>query len=155
MVASMKETTRRPWIVSAAVLCGLGLAIFIVGAVLGYCQGAFGEGGGAEQGFDCAVKTGLLLVAMSAFLGVFGGIVLSKLRLPAFIGWALVMGLAFAIMNGGGILLGMNDKVFWPEIIKGFLFGAIVGAIAGAIIQRIQVRRIQSNSETSTDQQPT
>lgn len=150
----MKETTKRPWIVSVAVICGLGLAIFIVGAILGYCQGAFGEGSSAEKGFDWAVKTGLLLVAMSAFLGVFGGLVLSKLRLPAFLGWAFVMGLAFAIMNGGGIVLGMNDKAFWPETIKGILFGAFVGAIAGPLIQRIQMRQIQTtqlNSKISND----
>lgn len=154
MVARMKETSRRPWIVSATVLCGLGLAIFVVGAILGYCQGAFGEGGNADQGFDWAVKNGLLLVAMSAFLGIFGGVVLARLRLPAFISWAFVMGLAFAIMNGGGILLGMSDKVFWLETIKGFLFGAFVGAIAGPLIQRIQQRRIQTtqvNSEILND----
>ena len=154
MVGSMTETSRRPWIVSATVLCGLGLAIFVVGAILGYCKGALGEGGNADQGFDWAVKTGLLLVTMSALLGIFGGVVLTKLRLPAFIGWAFVMGLAFAIMNGGGILLGMSDKVFWLETIKGFFFGAIVGTIAGPLIQRIQVRRIQTtqlNSEIVDD----
>lgn len=158
MVASMTETARRPWIVSAAVLCSLGLAIFVVGGILGYCQGAFGEKGGAEQGFDWAVKTGLLLLAMSAFLGIFGGVVLSKLRLPAFIGWAFVMGLAYAIMNGGGIFLGMSDKAFWPETIKGFFFGAIVGAIAGPLIHRSQMRRIQTarlNSQASSDSQKT
>ena len=126
---------------SAAVICGLGLAIFIVGAILGFCQGAFGEGGDTEQGFDWAVKTGLLMVAMSALLGVFGGTVLSKLRLPAFISWAFLMGLAFAIMNGGEILLGMSDRAFWPETIKGFLLGAIIGGIAGPLIQRIQMRK--------------
>ena len=158
MVARMNETTRRPWIVSAAVLGGLGLAIFVVGAILGYFQGAFGEGGNADQGFDWAVKTGLLLVAMSAFLGIFSGVVLTKLKLPAFIGWALVMGLAFAIMNGGGILLGISDKVFWLETIKGVFFGAIIGAIAGPLIHRIQMRRSQTtqlNSEKLDDQKKT
>ena len=86
---------------------------------------------------------------MSALLGIFGGVVLTKLRLPAFIGWAFVMGLAFAIMNGGGILLGMSDKVFWLETIKGFLFGAIVGAISGPLIHRIQVRRTQTTQPNS------
>ena len=150
----MKETTKRPWIVSAAVFCGLGLSIFIVGAVMGYCDGAFGEGGDAAQGVDWAVKNGLMLVGMSAFIGVFGAIVLSKLRLPAFISWAFVMGLSFAIMTGGGILLGMNDKIFWSETIKQFLLGSIAGAIAGPLIQRNQMRRIQTtqlNSETSND----
>jgi hypothetical protein len=64
------------------------------------------------------------------------------------------MGLSFAIMTGGGILLGMNDKIFWSETIKQFLLGSIVGAIAGPLIQRNQMRRIQTtqlNSETSND----
>lgn len=151
----MKEkTTQRTGIKGAAILCGLGFSIFIVGAVMGYCEGAFGEKGNAEQGFDWAVKTGLLLVAMSTFLGVFGGIVLSKLRLPAFIAWAFVMGLAFAIMNGGGVLLGMSEKAFWPETIKEFLLGALVGAIAGPFIHRNQMRRSQAkqlNNEKSND----
>ncbi len=154
----MTEARNRSPIVGAAVLGGLGAAIFLVGAVLGYCQGAFGEGGTAEKGFDWAVKTGLLLVAMSIVLGVFGGLILSKLRLPAFVGWAFVMGLAFAIMNGGGILLAMSDKAFWPETVKGLLFGAIVGAIAGPLIHRNQMRRLQKgqlDGETSTDQQTT
>lgn len=119
-----------------------------------YCDGAFGEGGDAAQGFDWAVKNGLMLVGMSAFIGAFGAIVLTKLRLPAFISWAFVMGLSFAIMTGGGILLGMNDKIFWSETIKQFLLGSIVGAIAGPLIQRNQMRRIQTtqlNSETSND----
>lgn len=80
---------------------------------------------------------------MSAFLGIFSGVVLTKLKLPAFIGWAFVMGFAFVIMNGGGILLGMSEKAFWLETIKGFFFGAIIGAIAGPLIHRIQMRRIQ------------
>ena len=134
----MSEATNRSWIVGAAVLSGLEVAIFLVGAVIGYCRGAFGDQGTAEQGVDWAVKTGLLLVAMSAILGVLGGTVLSKLKLPAFIGWAFVMGLAFAIMNGGGGLLGMNDKDLLPQIGSGFLGGAFIGAISGPIIQRIQ-----------------
>jgi hypothetical protein len=95
---------------------------------------------------------------MSTILGVLGGLILSKLQLPAFIGWAFAMGLAFAIMNGGGVLLGMNDKELWSETIKGFLGGALIGAITGPIIQRNQSRRIQkaqSDSETSTDQNTT
>ena len=154
----MSETTNRSWIVGTVILCGLGAAIFLVGAVIGYCRGAFGDEGTAEQGFDWAIKTGLLLVAMSAILGVFGGLILSKLQLPAFIGWAFVMGLAFAIMNGGGVLLGMNDNSLWPQTIKGFLGGALVGAIAGPIIQRNQSRRFQKtrpNSETSANQNTT
>ena len=154
----MTKSAKYSWIVSAAILSGLGIAIFIVGAALGYCQGVFGDEGTAEKGFDWAVKTGFLFVAMSAILGVFGGLVLSKLRLPAFIGWAVVMGLAFATMNGGGILLGMSNKAFWPETIKGFFFGAIVGAIAGPLIQRSQMRlsqKTQLASEQSVDQQPT
>ena len=157
-IATMPEARNRSPIVGVAVLGGLGVVIFLLGAVLGYCQGAFGDGGTAERGFDWAVKTGLLLVAMSVVLGVFGGLVLSKVRLPAFVGWAFVMGLAFAIMNGGGILLAMNDKAFWPETIKGLLFGAIVGAIAGPIIHRNQMRRLQKeqlDGKTSTDQQTT
>ena len=95
---------------------------------------------------------------MSAFLGIFSGVVLTKLKLPAFIGWAFVMGLAFVIMNGGGILLGISDKVFWLETIKGVFFGAIIGAIAGPLIHRIQMRRSQTtqlNSEKLDDQKKT
>ena len=57
-------------------------------------------------------------------------------------------------MNGGEILLGMSDRAFWPETIKGFLFGAFVGAIAGPLIQRSQMRRIQKtqlDSKASID----
>lgn len=119
----MNETITSSSIVSAAHLCGLGFAMFLIGAVMGYCRGAFGDGGTTEQGFDWAVKTGLLLVAMSAALGVLGGFILSKIQLPSYIHWSFLMGLAFAIMNGGGVLLGMNEKEFWPETISGSLLG--------------------------------
>jgi len=157
----MSEITNRSWLKGAAVFSGLGVAIFLVGAVIGYCRGAFGDGGIAAQGFGWAIKTGLLSVAMSAMsaiLGVLGGLLSSRLQLHAFIGWAFWMGLAFAIMNGGGTLLGMNDNEFWPETIKRTLQGALIGAIAVQIIQRNQLRRIkktQLNSETSTDQRKT
>ncbi|MGV3483109.1 MAG: hypothetical protein ACO1RT_01685 [Planctomycetaceae bacterium] len=150
----MSETPGRSLVVSAIVFCGLGAAIFLLGAVIGYCRGAFGDEGTAARGFDWAVKTGLLVVAMSATLGVLGGFVFSKLQPPAFVGWAFVIGLAFAIMNGGGVLLGMNEKELWPEIIKGFLGGALVGAISGSISQRNHLRRVQKtqfDTETSTD----
>ncbi len=142
----MSEPTNRSWFNSAAVFSGLGVTIFLVGAVIGYCRGAFGDGGTAAQGFGWAINTGVLLVGMSAIIGVPGGLLFSRLQLPAFIGWAFVMGLAFATMNGGGVLLGMNDNEFWPETIKGILLGALIGAIAGPIIQRIQLRRIKKNA---------
>jgi Ni/Fe-hydrogenase subunit HybB-like protein len=151
---SMKETAKRPWFVSAAVFSGLGLSIFLVGAVMGYCDGAFRNGGDTAKGLDWALKNGLLLFGMSTFIGVFSVLVFSRLRLPAFIGWAFVMGLSFAIMTGGGILLGMNDKAFWPETIKQFILGTIVGAIAGPLIQRNQMRRNQTTqlkSEASNE----
>jgi len=154
----MNETITSSSIVSAARLCGLGFAMFLIGAVMGYCRGALGDGGTTEQGFDWAVKTGLLLVAMSAALGVLGGFILSKIQLPSYIHWSFLMGLAFAIMNGGGVLLGMNEKEFWPETISGSLLGALVGAIAGPIILRNQSRRIQKtrlNSETLADRKTT
>ena len=158
VIATMRETITPSSIVSAARLCGLGVTIFTVGAVLGYFRGAFGDGGTTEQGFDWAVKTGLLSVAMVAALGLLGGFILSKIQLPSYIHWALLMGLAFAIQNGGGVLLGMNEKEFWRETISGFLMGALVGAIAGPIILRNLSRRIQKtlpNSETVSDRKTT
>ena len=139
----MSDSTHRSWLVSATVFGGLGVAIFLVGAVLGYCRGAFGDDGTPERGFDWAVKTGLLLVAMSGVLGVVGGLILSKLKLPPLIAYAIVMGLAFAIMGGGGVLLGMSDKSLAAETIMGFIQGAIVGAISGPIIHRRQLRQVQ------------
>lgn len=143
----MSETTRRSAIVGATLFLFFGAVVFLVGALLGYCQGALGSEGSAERGFDWAVKTGLLLVVMSTVAGGIGALAFSWLRLPAFIGWALVMGLTFAIMNGGGVLLGVNEKEFWPETLGGLLQGVVVGAIAGPLIQRVQARRIQKTQQ--------
>jgi membrane associated rhomboid family serine protease len=159
-IASMSETRKRPWIVRAAVLCGLAAAIFLVGATIGYCRGAFGDGGSAERGFDWAIKTGILLLATSAIIGVLGGLghlILSKLQLPEILRWAFLFGVAYAIMSGimtgGGDFLGMNDnsprmndKSLWLEAIKGFLGGALVGAIVGL---KLQSRLIQKYNPTA------
>jgi hypothetical protein len=128
-----------------AVLFGLGSAIFLLGAVIGYGRGGFGDGGTSARGFEWAVKTGCLLLAVSVTVGVCGGSLMSRLKLPAFLGWAGVMGLTFAFMNGGGVLLGMNAHGFWPEVLKGLALGATVGAISGPLFQRIQARNIRAS----------
>lgn len=79
----------------------------------------------------------------------------SQLTLPPMIGWAILFGLGFAIMSGGGILLGMNDKAFVAQTASGLLFGGIIGAIAGPIILRSQsrlARKSDSKSNTEAEQ---
>jgi hypothetical protein len=65
--------------------------------------------------------------------------------------WALVMALAFAIQNGGSVVLGMSRKEFWPETFRGLLFGAVLGGIMGPILRRVQSQR----SRTTPPSQPT
>jgi hypothetical protein len=105
---------------------------------MGYLKGAHGEGGTVDRGMAWAFKTGFLLLTMSVVIGVFGGAVLSRVKMPDWMAWALVMALAFAIQNGGSVVLGMSRKEFWPETFRGLLFGAVLGGIMGPIQRRIQ-----------------
>ncbi|MHC4878920.1 MAG: hypothetical protein ACYTGL_20915 [Planctomycetota bacterium] len=118
------------------VLAGLTLAAFAAGAVIGYVNGSSGDDGNSTRAIDWAVRTGVLLLGMMACISFLGSAVLSRLKTPPVVGWALLFGLGFSIMSGGGVLLGMNDKEFVSETFGGLLWGGILGAIAGPIIQR-------------------
>jgi hypothetical protein len=121
-----------------AVLGGLAFAIFLVGVFIGYLRGASGD-----DAWGWAIKTGFLLLAMSTVVGVTGAILSVKLPLPPSIGWGLMMGVAFAIMNGGGVLLAIGEDEFGTRVLSGFLEGAVIGAIAGPFIDRAQKNRVQ------------
>lgn len=121
------------------------LIILAVGALLGFCRGALGDGGSTSQGMDWAIKTGLLYVVMSVTVGLFASLVLSRTkRVPAIVGWALAFSLAFGMMKAGEVVLGMNDEEFWPTTLTGMLEGAVIGAIAGPLIERNQLKTRQS-----------
>jgi hypothetical protein len=135
------------------ILAGLALGAFAVGAIIGYIDGSSGDDGSGDRGLNWAIRTGFLLLGMMVSISILGTVMFSKLDLPPMIGWAMIFGLGFAIMNGGGVILGMNDKDFVSQTVSGLLFGGIIGAIAGPIIQRNQSRRAQqsdteSNAET-------
>lgn len=125
---------------SILVLAGLVLAAWTIGALIGYFDGATGDGGSTERGIHRGVRTGFLLLAMMLFVSVLGGFLFMKVRWPPMITWAILMGLGFAFMNGGGVLMGMNDQPFLWTTGKGFLSGAFIGAIAAPFIQRTQGR---------------
>ncbi len=72
------------------------------------------------------------MMVLIAFLGT---VVLPRVNVPPRISWAIIIGLSFAIMNGGGVLLGMSDKEFVSEVFGGLLFGGMIGAAAGPYMQ--------------------
>jgi predicted permease len=148
-----QSTNRKPrsWHQGLLALGVLGLAIFAAGAVIGYCRGALREGGSHEMGLAWAAKTGVLLLLMSATIGVFGGLILSRISLPSYLGWAIMFSIAFAMMNGGGVIMGIGDADFWPSTIAGLLQGAVIGAIAGPLIQRSQKRRSRADESLPDD----
>lgn len=138
------------------VLAGLALASFTVGAIVGYMNGSSGAAGNSERALRWSIQTGFLFLGMIIFITMLGTTVLTKLNVPPMIGWAILFGLAFSIMSGGGVLLGMDDRAFVSQTIGGLLTGAIIGAIAGPIIEKNQSRLVEKpNSDKNSNSDET
>lgn len=131
------------------VLIALILAIFGLGALIGFGGGISGDNGNTGRAAEWAWKTGLLLLVMTVVIGALGGLMMPRSKLPTFVKWAILFALAFAIMDGGGVLIGASTDAFWPSVFTGLATGALAGAITGRLLQRMQTKRQPGRAASS------
>ena len=114
----------------------IAVAIFAFGFLSGFLKGGSGEGATLARAIEWGLKSGALLVA-GGMLGGFGGPLLAaKTGMPMIAGWAIVLGIVCALMQAGGVLLGIKDSSISSELFSGFAYGAGIGAILGFIMQQ-------------------
>ena len=121
-----------------AILSGLIIVVLLVGGLIGYFRGLYGDGGSFDRAIDWAVKTDLLCLLLIVVSLVFGKIetyLESEWQLPFIPGFAVLMGFVLAIMNGASILLGVNLDEFWTSVLSGFIQGVLGGALGAVLIQ--------------------
>ena len=107
---STLSTTKR-----VAIIFGLLLSAFLIGGLVGYVRGAFGDDGGTERAIDWAIKTGLLGILLIVVSTIFGKIEVfleTNWKLPFLASFAIMMGFVIAIMNGSSVLLKIESGEF-------------------------------------------
>ena len=129
------------------------LAFIIVGAI-GYFPILLKDNDNTGQTTNLA--TGAKIGFLYSLLPVTIGYTLSRsrrflknffgLKLPYFLGWAVMIGLTLAIIDGNSVLLGIGTGQFWSKVSSGFLQGSIAGAIAEILIQKTENKEEADNS---------
>jgi hypothetical protein len=117
-------------------LAFIAVAIFAFGFLSGYLKGGTGDGGTSTRAFEWGLKSGALLVAGGMLAGIGAPLLSAKTGMPMIAGWAIVLGIACALMQAGGVWLGMKDSNISSELFSGFAYGAGIGAIFGFVIQQ-------------------
>ena len=126
--------------------------VLLVGALIGYFRGLYGDGGSFDRAIDWAVKTDLLLIllfVLSVVLGKIQAYLESEwqLQLPFIASIAVPVGFMLAIMNGASVLLGMNSGELGTSILSGFIQGVLGGGLGAVLIQITDKKKV---SETHT-----
>ena len=124
---SALSTTKR-----VAIICVVLLSAFLVGGLVGYVRGAFGDDGSTERAMDWAVKTGLLgilLIVVSIIVGKVKAFLELKLKLPFLACFAIMMEFVIAIINGSSVLLEIESGEFWFSVLSGFTQGIFGGIL--------------------------
>ena len=122
-----------------AIICGVLLSAFLVGGLVGYVRGAFGDDGNTERAMDWALKTGLLgilLIVVSIIVGRVEAFLELELKLPFLASFAIMMGFVFAIIDGSSVLLEIESGEFWFSVLSGFTQGILGGILGGILIQK-------------------
>lgn len=122
-----------------AIIFGMLLSAFLIGGLVGYVRGAFGDDGSTERAMEWAVKTGfsgILLIIVSSIFGRVETFLEFKLKLPFVASFGIMMGFVLAIMNGSSVLLEIESGEFWFSVLSGFTQGVLGGILGGILIQK-------------------
>ena len=131
-----------------------GLLLFAVGAIIAAAKNSEADESTLTTP-SAAVRGGGLFVAMCVVASI-AGATANRLKLPSFLGWGLVMGIAFAFLSVGNVLLQLTpDRPFWTALWDGFGRGFVPGLIAGPLITWIQRKQHQTVTATPNNRDRT
>jgi hypothetical protein len=122
------------------VLLSIAVAIFALGGFYGYLKGGGGEDRTSTRALDAGWKTGALLLTTCVVIGILGGVIARITNRHFMISYALLIGIAMAILEGCGSMIYRHPDQFWSSLTEGFLRGAIIGAVIGWIHGRRMAR---------------
>ena len=108
------------------------LLTFLIGGLVGYVRGAFGDDGSTERAMDWAIKTGLLGIWLIVVSTIFGRVEIfleSNWKLPFLASFGIMMGLVFAVLDGSSVLLEIESGKFWFSVLSGFTQGVLGGIL--------------------------
>lgn len=138
-----------------AITIGLFIGVLVTSGAIGYLIWLLGNDNSTRQATDWVTggKRGFLLLSLipvAYVLSIMGSSLkdLLNLKLPHFLSQAILIGFTFAILDGVGVLLGIETGEFWFKVLNGFIIGCLGGGIGVALAQKTEKEKLDKNSVT-------